>query len=508
MATCPVGQEEAKVSQPIPIPPPTGRLQRKARKMVLLLGQLLQGDPDGFLRVAGERLIPRLERLRNRPWADRLRILLISLQPGLRSTRGETEALRRSCELLVPEGWHLTRRERRRLEHLLASRMLQTGAAIVTCDDWIQREEGDWIWRQKPLWDAPFDRATGIGEGPVLVRTELSSRLGRAMTGREGASWRAALHQLAMEAGGHAHVPLPLARVPGSSPIPSFGAVIQARWEAPPLVSVLIPTAGFRTDSGDPLVRNCLRTLVEKSHFRNLEVIVIDGGELQPTLIEELAELVEGGFGRGRWQFLREESPYSYTTRMNRAAQAARGHLLLQLNDDTELLNGEGIGAMVTALEEPDVGIVGALLLYPDGRVQHAGTAIDNLAPRHAWAGCQPEDLPWGTLLGCRTFHAVTAAVSLCRRSLWEEFGGLSDQFPINYGDVDFCLRAAERGMRTVLAPRSRWIHHESVSRGVKVPPELPTFAATWSNRLGGRYGVDSYCSPWRHLLARPPFDT
>jgi hypothetical protein len=250
------------------------------------------------------------------------------------------------------------------------------------------------------------------------------------------------------------------------------------------------------------LVLNCLRSLVERSRHRNLEVVVIDGGELEDAAIASLASLVEAAFGAGRWRLLRQRSAYTYTDRINRAAAAASGDVLLQLNDDTELLDGDGVTALLGALQEPSVGIAGALLLYPDGRVQHAGTAIDNLAPRHAWAGCRPEQLPWGTLEGLRQFHAVTAAVCLCRRSLWERLGGLSDRFPINYGDVDFCLRAADLGQRSVLVPASRWIHHESASRKVETPPELADFAEVWAERLGGPFSVDSYCSPWRHLLA------
>jgi hypothetical protein len=484
------------------------RFQNKARKGLYLLKQLLQGNPDGLLRVAAERLVPKLERFRNRPWADRLRILLIRLQPGLRGPGKGIEGLRRSCQLHLPSGWGLRGRQRRRLETLLARRMGQTGAAMVTCDDWIHREGGGWTWRQKPLWDGPFDQEVGIGEGPILMRTELARGVASAHPGEYGARWREALHQQAMGSGGHAHVPLPLVRSPRSAtPRPPALASPSLRAQ-PPLVSVLIPTAGFclpDADPATPLVMNCLRALCEKSRFRNLEVVVIDGGELGAQLIDGLAELVDSTLGPGRWRFLREESPYSYTTRINLAARAARGELLLQLNDDTELLDAAGVEALVAALAEPAAGIAGALLLYPDGRVQHAGTAIDNLAPRHVWAGCREEDLPWGTLAGHRTFHAVTAAVCLCRRSLWDKLGGLSDRFPINYGDVDFCLRAGELGERTVLAPRSRWIHYESVSRGVEVPPELAVFAATWGDRLGGAFSVDSYCSPWRHLLAPPP---
>lgn len=486
------------------------RLKGKLNKGVLLFSQLLQGHPEGLLRVAAERLVPKLGRYRNRPWADRLRILLIRLQPGLRNPRLQEPKGRRDLRLILPSGWHLSDRERRRLKQRMGARLRASGAAMVTCDDWIWREGGGWSWREKPLWDGPLDQEVGIGEGPILLRADLANRV-PAPPAQGGARWREAVHQLAAEAGGHAHVPLPLVRVPRSAPGQMKEGPERTLLGAPPLVSVLIPTAGFdhpTAHPGEPLLMNCLRTLLEKSHYRNLEVVVIDGGELEDARIAQLSALVEGHLGPGRWRFLRERSPYSYTTRMNKAAMAASGELLLQLNDDTELLSGEGVGALVSALGQPDVGIAGALLLYPDGRVQHAGTAIDNLAPRHAWAGCRPQDLPWGTLLGHRTFHAVTAAVCLCRRSLWQQLGGLSDQFPINYGDVDFCLRAADLGIRTVLAPRSRWIHFESVSRGVEVPPELALFKATWGERLGGAYSVDPYCSAWRELLAQPPPET
>jgi hypothetical protein len=70
---------------------------------------------------------------------------------------------------------------------------------------------------------------------------------------------------------------------------------------------------------------------------------------------------------------------------------------------------------------------------------------------------------------------------------------------------VDFCLRAGELGYRTILEPRSRWIHHESASRPIEaVPPELPAFEARWSETLGGDYSVDGYCSAWRLLLRHP----
>ncbi len=487
------------------------RLLRKGRKGWLILTQLIRGNPDGLLRVMAERLVPRLERHRNRAWADRLRILLLRRQPGVRAPRRQVEALLASTRLLVPPHWQPTLLERRRLQRRLSTRMACTGAAMVTCDDWVRLPTGGWTWRQKPLWDSPFDAEVEIAEGPVLVRQGCLEEIGALPGAPHGPAWREALHRRAKGLGGHAHLPLPLVRAP-----------VPAQWNAPvapkdqrpqqePLVSVLIPTAGSRRSiRGRPqvLVHNCIRSLMQRSRYRHLEVVIIDGGECSDELIEELQTMVSEGLGAERWQFLRERRPYCYTSRINRAAEAAHGELLLQLNDDTEMLDPGAVEALIEALRGPDVGIAGALLLYPDGKVQHAGTAIDNLAPRHAWAGCQPTALPWGTLQGHRTFHAVTAAVSLCRRDLWERLGGCSDRFPVNYGDVDFCLRAADLGYRTVLEPRSRWLHYESASRTIEqVPPELRTFEETWSERLGGKYNVDEYCSAWRLLLGEPAHD-
>jgi GT2 family glycosyltransferase len=81
----------------------------------------------------------------------------------------------------------------------------------------------------------------------------------------------------------------------------------------------------------------------------------------------------------------------------------------------------------------------------------------------------------------------------------------MSDMFPVNYGDVDFCLRANEIGQITIVEPRSRWLHYESASRQTDgVPPELITFRKIWGEKLGGENCVDSYCSAWRHLLSPP----
>ena len=521
------------------------KLRRKARIGVGLLGELLlQGRADGLLRVAAERLIPALERQRNRIWADRLRIALLRGQPGLRASAVEVRQCLAGSQLLIPPGWRVQGRQHRRLARRLAQRMARSGAVLVSCDDWLRDRQGRRIWRQKPLWDPLYDH--WAGPAPLLVRQSLLQELEHPLaSARFSPAWRQDLQQLARQRGGHAHVPLPLLEAPeprpleprppeeSQSPTPATPTPASPRPSSPrlssppslsppspsptpprPLLSVLIPTAGqVRPIAGQSrlLLRHCLQTLLARSSYRPLEVVVIDGGEVPPAVVAELTGLLERELGPEGWQWLHDAGPFNYSARLNRAAAAARGELLLQLNDDTELLAADvgrpdGLEQLLACLEQTGAGIAGALLLYPDGRVQHAGTAIDNQAPRHAWSGCRPQDLPWGTLEHPRTFHAVTAAVCLCRRSLWQELGGLSLAFPINYGDVDFCLRAAQRGAATVLEPASRWIHHESASRPIQaVPPELAVFGETWMGPLGGSHNVDDYCSVWRHLLAPHP---
>ena len=509
--------------------PEQRRWHRKLLRGRQVAGRLLRGDPDPLLRVAAERLLPRLELHPGSLVVRWLRLGLLQWQPGCRSAAGSgagSVSGEAPARLYWPPDWPASERRRRRVLRRLAGRLRRSGAALVSCDDWVIGADGRRWWRQKPLHDPVFDRGSGIGAGPLLASAALAERL-EALARQQGApsphtpAWREVATELAADLGGRAHLPLPLLLAPPPSPPPASppspplspqsaaaGAGGAATGEEP-LVSLLIPTGGTRRriDGRERLlVREGLRSLLERSRYRQLEVVLIDGGELAPELVAELEQMVRAALGPGRWQFLRDSRPYSYSERINRAAAAARGDLLLQLNDDTELLDPEGITWLVRALQqEPGVGVVGALLLYPDGRVQHAGVAIDNLAPRHAWAGCRPQDLPWGTLEHRRRFLAVTAAVCLCRRELWQQLGGLRAELPINYGDVDFCLRAAALGQASILEPRSRWLHFESASRPVDgVPPELPVFADLWAASLGGSHGVDPNVSVWRHCLGAP----
>ena len=170
-----------------------------------------------------------------------------------------------------------------------------------------------------------------------------------------------------------------------------------------------MPSAGFSQEIGGKqkmMLRHSLETLLQRTSYREIELIVIDGGELPTYTIKDLSDLTANTLGEGRWIHCSSTEKYSYSQRMNQAAKQARGEFLLQLNDDTELIEPQAIGSMLAHAQEPKIGVVGSLLLFPNGKVQHAGVAIDNLAPRHPWAGCWPKRLPPGMLSSLKSFQA------------------------------------------------------------------------------------------------------
>ena len=446
------------------------------------------------------RLIKELEIYRNFVPADLIRQWLIAMQPGIAPLRrGHSEP--EEFVLWLPPDWQLIAEQKKRLRRVLERRQARTGAAVVTCDDWLPLASGKKLWRQKGQLDPLLDRATGEADGPLWIRRNLLQKLGEPPNeSKARPGWRAQLLDV-VGAQVWAHVALPLA----VSPAVQLPLSQPAQPKGNPLVSVLIPSGGFHkpiAGRSTMLLRHCLSCLLQRSDYRELEIVLIDGGELSSGELEEFETMTAYGLGPGRWRHARSDLPYSYSQRINQAAAAARGKFLLQLNDDTELLEPGAIGSMLAYAQEPQIGVVGALLLYPGGRVQHAGVAVDNLAPRHAWAGRWPKRLPPGLLATARQFQAVTAAVSLCSTELWQQLGGLRDDLPINYGDVDFCLRARQRGHAVVLDPASRWTHFESASRSTAgIPPELPRFRELWSEELGGRWCIDPYVSRWRELM-------
>lgn len=226
-------------------------------------------------------------------------------------------------------------------------------------------------------------------------------------------------------------------------------------------VSLIIP---FR--DRPELLRNCLRSL-RQSTFRHFEVVLIDNGSEDPRTERLLARIRS----RQVLRLLNRPEPFNFSRLCNAGAAAATGDYLLFLNNDTEILNREWLEQMLALAAVPEVGAVGATLLYPDHTIQHAG-----MLPRsdgmwvHPYQGL-PATHPGDDdeLRVVRVVPAVTAACLLMRREVFDEARGFDEQLPVSLNDVDLCRRVRARGRLVVVTPHARLLHYEALSRGYTV---------------------------------------
>jgi GT2 family glycosyltransferase len=215
-------------------------------------------------------------------------------------------------------------------------------------------------------------------------------------------------------------------------------------------VSIIIP---FRDRL--ELLQNCLHSL-RASTYGNSEVILVDNGSRERRTQRYLWRLS----GRPGVQVMHSPGPFNFSRLCNQCACRATGEYVLFLNNDTEVLTPDWLERLLLLERHPEIGVVGATLLYPDGRIQHAG-----IFPRSD-RGCSAD---YGELRRVRSVPAVTGACLLMRRDQFLLFGGFDEQLPLTFGDVDLCRRVRERGLLVVVTPHARLLHFESVSRGYLV---------------------------------------
>lgn len=233
-----------------------------------------------------------------------------------------------------------------------------------------------------------------------------------------------------------------------------------------PLVSILIP---FR--DGAKWLERCLKSIRARTAYAHYEIILIDNGSSEKAALRLLAhEKNKPGV-----KILRMDEPFNFSRLNNLGAKEARGEFLLLLNNDVEALEPQWLAALLEQAQRPGAGAVGAKLLYPDGRIQHAGVAmgVDDIAG-HVYR-LQPADAPETQVV--RECSAVTAACLLTPRALFEELGGFNESdLPVAYNDVDYCLRLREKGLHVYYTPHAVLTHHESVSRGALNDPRQSAY--------------------------------
>jgi GT2 family glycosyltransferase len=249
-----------------------------------------------------------------------------------------------------------------------------------------------------------------------------------------------------------------------------IGHGYRVRWRLPepaPLASIIIPTRNMLH-----LVRVCIESIRAKTRYRNYEIILIDNGSDDPAALAYFAEQAKT---HANFRVVRDDSPFCYSAINNMGAREARGEVLVFLNNDIEVLAQEWLEELVSQACRPDVGAVGALLLFPDETVQHAGVVLGI----DGWAGHAHKGFPAmaygyvGRASLISNFSAVTGACLAVRKDRFMRVGGFDEEnLKVACNDVDLCLKFTEIGLRNVFTPYAQLLHHESATRGYEDTPE------------------------------------
>jgi GT2 family glycosyltransferase len=229
-----------------------------------------------------------------------------------------------------------------------------------------------------------------------------------------------------------------------------------------PLVSLIIPTHN-RVD----LLRRAVDSILEKTRYSNYELIIIDH---RSDEAESLAYLNEISC-IDNVRVMRVEGGFNFSAFNNQAVNVANGSILGLLNNDVEVISPDWLDEMVGLTIQDGVGAVGAKLWYPNNTLQHGGVILGYGPSRIAGHihGMRRENQGYfGRAELIQNFSAVTAACLLVKKSVYLEVGGLDENLPVDYNDVDFCLRLIKLGYRNIWTPYAELYHYGHGTRGRK----------------------------------------
>lgn len=265
----------------------------------------------------------------------------------------------------------------------------------------------------------------------------------------------------------------------------STGLVIRYRIPDPaPAVSIVIPSK-----DAAPLLRRCIDSIEARTRYSDYEIVVVDHDTRDADAVALLAEL------RAKPAPSIRVVPYvgafNYAAECNLGVAHARGRIVVLLNNDIEVTHADWLEALVGHALQRDVGVVGALLLYPDHTIQHAGVVLGlngtadrpYLGYRHGHPGIA------GRAASAQDVTAVVTACAAVRRDVYLGVGGMDESFAVSHNDVDLCLRVRASGYRNVIDPNIVMIHHEGASRGLETSPADRARADDEASRFRARWG-------------------
>ncbi len=341
----------------------------------------------------------------------------------------------------------------------------------------------------KPDWDPELQAGRNLVGGfavyaAELLRTDDASESLDAAVG-DPHDWRHGLaSRLTAAASSIHHVAAVLSHATGPQSNPSTGLHANPRITAADntLASIIIPTR----DQAN-LLRQCVDGILHGTEHRAIEVILLDNGTTEPEALELLNLLTRDP----RVQVIRDERPFNWSRLNTIGAHAARGEVLVLMNNDTAIIDRHWLGELVTQAMRPEIGAVGTKLLYPDGRIQHAGIAVDDDGvTKHLYRFRNAADPgPGGALALRRSAVAVTGACLAVRRETYLKSGGPDETLAVASNDVDLCLRLQALGYRNIWTPNAVVEHRELATRGADATPDMEARACRELRQLRRDWG-------------------
>jgi GT2 family glycosyltransferase len=220
-----------------------------------------------------------------------------------------------------------------------------------------------------------------------------------------------------------------------------------------PKVSIIIPTR-----DKPKLLRACIESVRENTNYSNYELLIVDNSSIEPETKDLLAQYESEGVS-----ILKYPEVFNYSAICNFAATKATGDYLCFLNNDTEVISKNWLSSMVEHASISSAGLVGAVLSYPNGSIQHTGIALGYTGiAGHPYRGeskqeCVPES--------CFQVSAVTFACAVISKSKFLEIGGLDEKFPSGFNDVDISIRSSNHNYNNIVCVKAELIHREAQTR-------------------------------------------
>jgi GT2 family glycosyltransferase len=243
-----------------------------------------------------------------------------------------------------------------------------------------------------------------------------------------------------------------------------FGFV-QVSWSFPePFVSIIIPTR-----DNVSYLKPCVDSILSLTHYNDYELIIVDNHSQDPKTWDYYQSLNQK---QSRLHLFKNDQEFNYSAYNNFGAAHAIGEVLLFLNDDIEIIEPNWLSQLAQWVCLPEIGIVGAKLLYPNRKIQHAGIVVGMEGhASHIFQGesenCQGL---FGSVNWYRNWSAVTGACMMMRKPVFKEIGGFDVAYKLAFNDVEICLRVQKAGYRVLCSPNAVLIHHEGKTRGKHIP--------------------------------------